>query len=86
MGIFFVEIENDLVRQSLLVNAEDFVGATMQATDFVRKLDEAASEEFGELGTKINTVNDTEAAWLNDDGLRECIGKMKLQQGCGEEE
>jgi hypothetical protein len=80
MSIFFVEIENEEIRQSLLLTADDFVSATMQATDFVRKLEEAGNDEFGELGFKINTVNDTDAMWAIDEAIQECLAKIRATQ------
>lgn len=86
MSIFYFEIDNDLWRHAFLAEAENFVGATMQATDFMRKLDEAAYEEIGELDSKITVLSDTDAMWANDAALKECLEMLKEQHRCEEED
>lgn len=73
MSIFVFTIDNDHIDgQPFIIEADDLIGATMAATDFVRQLDERTAKKLEEEGvreSRVLSVQDTRAFWANDEGI-----------------
>lgn len=84
MSIFFVTIENDFIEgQGFILEADDFVSATMKATDFLQELDRRMAEKLNESDrqpTKIMTINNTQSFWANEDGLQKYLDDVVAVQ------
>lgn len=84
MSLFFVAIENDFVEgQAFLFEADDLIGATMQALDFLRDLDCKTSEKIGEpeiAPSRIVRVEDTRVLWPNAEGIEKYLETIVVPQ------
>lgn len=80
MSIFVFTIDNDHIDgQPFITEAEDLIGATMAATDFVRQLDERTAKKLEEEGvreSRVLSVQDTRAMWANEAGIQKYLDEV----------
>ena len=82
MGMFYVNAETTLLDDEFLIEADDFVSATMKALDFLRELDSRVAKHLGEpvVDSKIITLNEIKAIWANEEGIQKCLERLEAHQ------
>ncbi len=82
MGMFYVNAETTLLDDEFLIEADDFVSATMKALDFLRELDSRVAKHLGEpvVDSKIITLNEIKAIWANEEGIQKCLERLEARQ------